>query len=122
MVLIGGALGASARYLTDLAVGSRTAGHHLPWGVLVVNVVGSGLAGLVAGHRSAAADPGWVIALLATGFCGALTTFSTFGVQTVRLVERGRPRAALANVGLSVGTGLLACSVGWALGAAAGGG
>jgi fluoride exporter len=121
VVLVGGAIGAPARYLTDLAVGARTSGGGLPWGTFVVNVVGSGLAGLVVGHQTATAGPGWLTGLLGTGFCGALTTFSTFGVQTVRLVEQGRPRVAAANVLLSIGAGLLTCSAGQLVGAALGG-
>jgi CrcB protein len=55
-------------------------------GTLAVNVVGSAVLGVLLGL---AAVPGWVLALLGVGFCGALTTFSTFGADVVRLFGNG---------------------------------
>jgi fluoride exporter len=114
LVLLGGALGAPLRYLTDLAVQSR---HDsvLPWGTLTVNVVGSLILGAVAGAVADAGAPTWLSAFVGTGFCGALTTFSTFGFETVRLVEEGSWGQAVLNVGLSLALGFLACVAGWAL-------
>ena len=54
--------------------------------------------------------------LVGTGFCGALTTFSTFGYETVRLTEEGETATALSNVVLSLAVGLAAAALGWALG------
>lgn len=110
LILLGGALGAPARYLTDVAVQRRhrTA---FPWGTWTVNVVGSFLLGVVA-----AAGPHWVVTLVGSGFCGALTTFSTFGYETVRLREEGETAAALANVAGSLAAGLAAAALGWWLG------
>lgn len=114
LVLVGGAVGAPLRYLTDDYVRSRHRGN-FPWGTLVVNVVGSLVLGLVAGAVAVAGAPAWVLTLVGTGVCGALTTFSTFGVETVQLAERGSWSAALANVGLSLALGLGACAAGWSL-------
>lgn len=114
LVILGGALGAPLRYLTDLVIAAR---HDslLPWGTLTVNVVGSFVLGAVAGTVSAAGGPEWLLSLAGTGFCGALTTFSTFGFETIRLVEDGAWVEALLNVGLSVAAGMLAVAAGWSL-------
>jgi CrcB protein len=117
LVLVGGAAGAPARYLVDRWVQSRHASA-FPWGTFVVNVAGCAVLGVVAGAVSAAGGPGWLLALVGTGFCGALTTFSTFSFETVRLVEEGSPRLAAAYVGLSVAAGLTVCAVGWGIGSA----
>jgi CrcB protein len=119
LVVIGGALGAPLRYLTDLAIQSR---HDslFPWGTFAVNVVGSFVLGLTVATVSAADGPSWLVALVGTGFCGALTTFSTFGFETVRLVEDGAWRAAGMNVLASVTVALAACAAGWGLGSSLG--
>jgi CrcB protein len=110
LVLLGGAVGAPLRYVTDVLV-QRVHGTAYPWGTWSVNVVGSFLLGLVA-----AAGPAWVTTLVGTGFCGALTTFSTFGYETVRLTEEGATTTAIGYVAGSVAGGLAAASVGWGLG------
>lgn len=105
LVAIGAALGAPLRYLTDRAVQAR---HDslFPWGTFAVNVGGSFILGLLAGGVTAHAVSHGVMTLLGTGMCGALTTYSTFGYETVRLLqERVRFYAAL-NVGASVVAGL----------------
>jgi CrcB protein len=117
LVLVGGALGAPLRYLTDLFVQSR---HDsvFPWGTFAVNVVGSLVLGATAGAVTTAGGPEWVLTLVGTGFCGALTTFSTFGFETVRLVEDGSFQEAALNVSASLVAGMAACVVGWSLAAA----
>ena len=117
LVLVGGAVGAPSRYLVDRWVQSRHASS-LPWGTLVVNVAGCAVLGVVAGAADAADRPGWLLTLVGTGFCGALTTFSTLSFETVRLVEEGSARVAAAYVGLSVAVGLPVCGLGWAVGSA----
>jgi CrcB protein len=114
LVLLGGAVGAPVRYLTDLAVRSRHDGV-FPWGTLLVNVVGSLLLGATAAAVARAGAPDWLLTLVGTGFCGSLTTFSTFGLETVRLVEDGSFAAAGLNAAVSLVLGLAACSAGWAL-------
>lgn len=116
LVLVGGAVGAPLRYLTDLFVQAR---HDsvFPWGTLSVNVVGSMLLGVVASGVLAAGAPEWILTVAGVGFCGALTTFSTFGFETVRLIEDGSWLEALLNVTVSVAVGLAAVAGGWWLGA-----
>ena len=110
LVLLGGAVGASARYLTDVTV-QRRHGTDVPWGTWTVNVLGSFVLGVVA-----ESGPHWVLILVGTGFCGALTTFSTFAYETVRLREQGRSGLAVSNVAGSLAVGLLAAVLGWWLG------
>jgi fluoride exporter len=114
LVIAGAALGAPLRYLTDLFVQSR---HDslMPWGTLVVNVSGSLLLGVVAGAVDATGGHEWALALVGTGFCGALTTFSTFSFETLRLLEENALLHAAVNVTLSVVAGVIACFGGWSL-------
>ena len=114
LVLLGGAVGAPVRYVVDLMVQSR---HDsvLPWGTFVVNAAGSLVLGATAGGVAAAGGPDWVLTLVGTGFCGALTTFSTFSFETVRLAEEGALGAAAVNVAGSVVVGAAACAAGWSV-------
>ena len=108
LVAVGGAAGAALRYLVD---GRARAlfGQRFPAGTLVVNVVGSLLLGALTG--AAVAQP--VAALLGTGLCGALTTYSTFGAETVRLLAERRAGAAALNVAANVVLALAAATVGY---------
>ncbi|HVV57628.1 MAG TPA: fluoride efflux transporter CrcB [Gaiellaceae bacterium] len=85
----------------------------LPLGTLVVNVLGSLCLGLLTGLGVA----GDGLLLVGTALLGSFTTFSTLVLETERLAEEEHPRAALANLLLSVAGGLLAAGGGWALGA-----
>jgi CrcB protein len=112
LVLAGGAVGAPLRYLTDRLVQWRH-DSGFPWGTFVVNTVGSLVLGLVVG---AAASP-TVTGLVGTGFCGALTTYSTFGYETVMLSGTGARLFAVLNALGSVAAGLGAAGLGLAVGA-----
>lgn len=101
LVMVGAAVGAPLRYLTDRAVQSRH-DRAFPWGTLTVNVLASLVLGLLTGAVLAGAASHQVQALVGTGFCGALSTYSTFSYETLRLAEGGSVRLALANVTLSV--------------------
>ena len=111
LVLVGGALGAPMRYVVDLMVQSR---HDsvLPWGTFVVNAAGSLVLGATAGGVAAAGGPDWVLTLVGTGFCGALTTFSTFGYETIALLRESSFAAAAFNVLGQVALGLIAVGAG----------
>jgi CrcB protein len=117
MICLGAAVGAPARYLTDRAVQAR---HDtvFPWGTLTVNVVGSLILGVLVGLAARHQVPAEVIALVGTGFCGALTTYSTFGFETVRLAEDGARFYAVLNVIASVVAAFGAAVIGYALGQA----
>ena len=109
-VAIGAAIGAPLRYLTDRFVTARI-GSGLPWGTFTVNVVGSLILGLVAGAGLAGDDP-WQL-VLGTGFCGALTTYSTFAWETVQLAGRRERRRATAYATGSIAAGLAAATLGF---------
>lgn len=114
MVLLGGAIGAPLRYLTDLFVQSRHDGA-FPWGTFTVNVLGSLILGATTAVVIALGAPVWVLPLVGTGFCGAFTTFSTFGFETVRLLEEGSGLTAAANCLASLVVGLGVCAGGYAM-------
>lgn len=114
LVALGAAIGAPARYLVARAVQARH-GSPMPWGTLVVNVGGAFVLGLLAGLAVNHDVPRDVMLALGVGFCGALTTFSTFSCETLRLWESDR-RRSLLNVVLSVCLSLGAAVVGHLLG------
>jgi CrcB protein len=115
LVFVGGAIGAPTRYVLDRLVQQRVGGV-LPWGTLTVNLVGSAVLGALLG----AGSPQAAVALAGTGFCGALTTFSTFGYETVRLLEDGSMLEAALNAVGSLVLGLLAAAATYAIAASIG--
>ncbi|MBT2546494.1 fluoride efflux transporter CrcB [Streptomyces sp. ISL-44] len=114
LVALGAAVGAPLRFLTDRAVQKR---HDtvFPWGTFTVNVVGCLVLGLVTGAVTAGAASSQVQLLVGTGLCGALTTYSTFSYETLRLVEDGAKFYAAVNVIAGVVAGLGAVFAGVAL-------
>ena len=107
-VLVAGAVGAVLRYALSRAYPVRPG--HLPGGILIANVVGSGLAGVVIGLAERASLSADLRLVLVTGFCGGLTTFSTWSVETIELLDGGRWRAAILNVVVTVALGLSAAA------------
>lgn len=105
LVIAGAVVGAPLRYLTDRAVQAR---HDsvFPWGTFVVNAVACLVLGLLTGALLVGAAPSRLGLLLGTGLCGALSTYSTFSYETLRLAERGWGFLAVANVLASVLVGL----------------
>lgn len=110
-VAVVGGLGALARFRLDGAVARRAAGD-FPWGTTIVNVVGSLLAGGVAGIGLDGADR----VVLAVGALGSFSTFSTWMLETHRLAEDGRGGLAGVNLAVGVAAGLAAAGLGWWLG------
>jgi CrcB protein len=115
LMVLAGALGALLRYEVELTV-RRRLGPEFPWGTLVINISGSFVLGVLAGLATHGGVPSSVVTVAGTGLLGAYTTFSTFSVDTVGLVEHGRVRAAAANLGASMVLGLGAAGVGLAIG------
>lgn len=111
-VALAGALGALARDLLDRAVMARVPDARLPLGVLVVNLSGSFLLGLLAGVPGMGGSGLYVLA--GPGFLGAFTTFSTFTVQTIRLDRPDAVRNVIAQLAGCVAAVLLGLIVaGW---------
>jgi fluoride exporter len=101
-IFFGGAVGSVSRYALSGAV-YRVFGQNFPYGTLAVNVVGCFVIGVVmelADTRFVA--PVTLKALLAVGFCGGFTTFSTFSYETLALISSGSYMQALYNIAASV--------------------
>lgn len=113
LVLLGGGVGAIARFGVDALVQARRHGE-FPLGTLAVNFGGSFLLGLLVGlsisHRA--------MVILGTGTLGSYTTFSTWMLETHRPAEDGEARLAWLNVAVSLAAGLGAAALGKALGGA----
>jgi len=115
LVFLGGAVGAPTRYLVDRFIQARHV-QRFPFGTLTVNLAGCLILGLITGRVAAGAWSAHTQALLGTGFCGGLTTFSTFSVETVDLLGQRLSYRAAAYVLASTALGLAAARSGWALG------
>ncbi|MGY2080658.1 fluoride efflux transporter FluC [Modestobacter sp. SYSU DS0657] len=110
-VVLGALAGAPLRLLAErVAVAHRGRGSVV--GTLTVNVAGSALLGVLLGLRGVSPA---VVALVGTGFCGTLTTFSTYGNDVVRLVEERVVGRALAYLAGTLVLGLAAAAAGWSL-------
>ncbi len=109
-----GALGALGRYGVSV-LATRWWGESFPYGTLIVNVVGCFLLGFVTDWAlSVPALTRHFKLAIGTGLLGSFTTFSTFGVETVTLIERGEWGAALTNMGLNLVVGLAFAALGMA--------
>lgn len=100
-VALGGALGASARYLSGVAILRGFGVRDFPLGVITVNIVGSFLMGALIVYLGQRELTHWN-AFLATGILGGFTTFSSFSLEAWRLMSTGRYDLAALYVGLSV--------------------
>jgi fluoride exporter len=126
-VAVGGAIGSLMRYAVGVAAG-QLFGKSFPWGTLIVNVAGCFVMGIVVkllldleAHSPDAITPAirsqlaiWHKAV-AVGFLGGLTTFSTFGADTLRQLTGGQVTTSIANVVANVALSLLAVWIGMAI-------
>src|SRR6266852_1381216 len=115
MVLVGGGVGALARYVLGTAIAARVGGR-FPLGTLVINVTGSFLIGLLMTlfTERFQPHPNWRL-LLVVGFLGGYTTFSTFEYETLRAVQDGSKWIGMLNVIGSVVLGYIAVWLGSAI-------
>lgn len=109
-VAVGAALGAPVRFLVDLVL-RGVLGAAFPWGTLVVNAAGSLLLGVLLGLPLSPQ----AMAVWGTGFCGALTTYSTFALETVQLAHGGAGRRAVVYVLVSLALGIASAWAGLAV-------
>lgn len=112
-VAAGGLVGSSARALVDYL----DRGGGFPTEVLLVNLTGSFLLGLYLARRERSLSGATSLRFWAIGVLGAFTTFSTFSVDVVLLLQEGRPGPALAYVAASALGGMVAAVAGLRLGA-----
>jgi CrcB protein len=129
-VALGAGLGAILRAAVDRAVVRRYGATRLPWATLSVNVLGSLVLGFVlalgaitvfADTPAEAQDAARTVHLVVgTGFCGGLTTFSTYSVESFLLMLESRRRAAAGYAALTMGLGMAAVILGTWLGGAVG--
>jgi fluoride exporter len=108
LLMLGGGLGANARYWLGRLIASPQE-PTFPWATFLINVGGSVALGFAAAHFLHHPDPArrnWYL-LLGTGFCGGFTTFSTFSLETLELMQAGRPWSAAVYALGSVAAGLL---------------
>ncbi|GAB3484649.1 fluoride efflux transporter FluC [Nocardiopsis coralliicola] len=115
LIALGGGLGAAARFLLDTAV-ARRARTRVPLGTLVVNTSACLLLGLLTGWLSGHPGHGLAERVLATGFLGGFSTFSTASVETARLLLGGGPLSAAVHALSMLAACLAAVTAGLVLG------
>jgi fluoride exporter len=105
LVLIGGGIGSTCRYLVSSSAG-RLFGDSFAWGTLVVNLLGCLLIGFFVGLFDRAILSRAYRLILVTGFLGGFTTFSSFSLESIRMILDGSLAKGIANIGINVLLGL----------------
>lgn len=108
VAVLAGAGAAAVRWLLSRSI-------RAPWAVLVVNVLGSGIGGAVLGLAQRGELGGDIRLIILGGLCGGLTTFSTWSVETIQLVQDGKWRVAALSVGSNLLLGVGAAALAYAL-------
>ena len=116
LVFVGGGAGSVLRYLAGRLIPAALTNAPFPLAILFVNVLASALLGCVMGWAMGRSVGEETRLLLGVGFCGGLSTFSSFSYDTLMLLQNGRTGAALLNIGLNVVLCLLASVGGLVLG------
>jgi len=113
LVGFGAAVGGIVRYLTSLFIQSPVGA--FPWATFAVNVIGSFIIGVIVFSYSERSPDESMRLLLGVGFCGGLTTFSTFSVETLQLFQMQREAIAFTYIGASLVCSLAATYAGYAI-------
>lgn len=112
-IALGAVAGALTRYRIDLWAQSWNPHIGFPWGTFIINVSGSFLLGLFAGGLTGYKE---LSLLLMIGFCSSYTTFSTFSLEIVRLMQQGENATAIVYLASSVVAGPICCLLGYHIG------
>lgn len=113
LIGIGGSIGAAARYLLGNFMSKKKKLSPFPLGTLVINITGSFLLGLLANLHLSNDISDWVWFFVGVGFCGAYTTFSTFGYETITLLQSNKIIFAGIYVITSVILSIITASIGF---------
>ncbi|GAB3640307.1 fluoride efflux transporter CrcB [Spirosoma arcticum] len=116
LVFMGGGVGSLLRYHIGRFLPATLIRTPFPTAILLVNVAASALLGVVMGWALGRTMGEETRLLMGVGFCGGLSTFSSFSYDTLALLQNGHTGAALLNIGLNVVLCLLASAVGLILG------
>lgn len=108
LVFLGGGSGSVVRYAIGRFMPATLTGSLFPVSILAVNVVASAVLGVVVGYGLSRSLNDDIRLLIGVGFCGGLSTFSSFSNDTLILLQHGRTGTALLNISLNVGLCLLA--------------
>ena len=113
LVFVGGGLGAMARYFVTTNLAGKLG--NFPIGTMTANIIGSFLMGLAVGIIAERSNLENLRLLVAVGFLGGFTTFSSFSAETLSLIQGGQIFSAVINIFVSVAAGLAACLAGLTL-------
>lgn len=112
LVAGGGALGAVLRFIIAQLMKNNIS-YEFPWHTFLVNISGCLLIGFAWGYLSSSQAPEWISFLLVTGILGGYTTFSSFGIEFVIMLNNGKIAEAFLYVGATNMIGLLLTFVGY---------
>lgn len=113
MIGIGGSLGAAARFILGNLIGKRSQKlYPFPIGTWIINITGSFLLGLIAQLHLTNQLSEWLWLFGGVGFCGAYTTFSTFGNETITLIQSSKIKLAIIYVVTSIIVGIISATIG----------
>ncbi|WP_045516752.1 fluoride efflux transporter CrcB [Neobacillus niacini] len=113
LIGIGGSIGAAARYLLGNFINKKKNLERFPLGTWLINITGSFLLGLLANLYQSNEISDWVWLFVGVGFCGAFTTFSTFGYETLILLQSNKKILACVYVLTSVILSILSAALGF---------